>query len=274
MRDWTNYIVCGDTIIATPRSVSGDPIQGRVIEVIGSEAGRREFLVEVEGTNVASHGAIGLPEARFLFEVERGDAWVSIPPFLLIQEAEAKATRSVANTRRRIQKAVPLFADQIVVGKPDVDRMASRAAEHRRETLEREHELAMRSTELRAQVAAMVNEDQFAVLQAARSRFPRSALYGIYFWQKQLQQLKCTGKPDIYVPPLTLNTRCGTEWLRIDAHVLWTSAQGTKRVRVLYVGTSTVLVKLPGAPIVDYDPREFPNGNRWVEPHHLQPLSV
>ncbi len=274
MIDWMNYIICGDTIIATPRSVIGEPIKGRVIEVIGSEAGRREYVVEVEGTTVASAGAIGVPEAWFLFEVERGDAWVSVPPLLVTEQAEAKAERSVVNTRKRILQAVPLFANQIDVPKPDVLEMISRVADGRRERLEREHALALRSTALRAEVRSKVDDRQFATLQTARSRFPRCALYGIYFWEKQLRHIQATGSPDIYVPPRPLNDSLRTDWLQFDSEVWWASPNGTKKVRVLFVGTSTVLIRLIGDPITDFDPREYPNGNCWVEPSTLQPFTV
>lgn len=270
MIDAENYVVCGDKVIAVPRSANGDAMIGRVLEVIGTDVGRREYVLELQGTNYVVEGAVGVSERHFVFEVERGDAWVIVPPYLLTDDAEAKAERSLVNTRKRIDKKAPLFADQIEVEKPNVETMVARVAADRRESLERAHEQASRSTELRSEVAALVNEDQYAILQAARSRFPRSALYGIYFWEKQLRHIRATGKPDIYVPPLPLHKRLEIEWLRVDHEVIWLSPAGPKKVRVMYVGSSTVLVKLLGAPVTDYDPRVFPHGNSWVDPQSLQ----
>src|ERR1051326_8784436 len=118
--DPDNYIACGDNVIAVPRSTNGDSIRGRVLQVAGSDAGCREFVLEVHGTNFMVDGAVGLPESRFVFEVERGDSWVIVPPFLLLEEANAKAERSLVNARKQIEKKAPLFADQIAVGKPNV----------------------------------------------------------------------------------------------------------------------------------------------------------
>jgi hypothetical protein len=265
-----NYIACGDNVIAVPKSTIGDSIQGSVVQVLGSDVGRREYVLEVQGTNFVVDGAVGIPENHFIFEVERGDSWVIVPPFLLPEDAETKAERSLVNTRKRIKKKAPLFSDQIRVEKPDVGSMIARVAEHRREELERGHEQAGRSTELRDQVASLVNEDQFAALQTARSRFPRNAFYGAYFWERQLRQIRETGNPDIYVPQPSLNHRLKTAWLRVDREVSWLSPGGSRQGRVLYIGRSAVLIKLIGEPIKDYDPREFPFGNCWVHPQALQ----
>jgi hypothetical protein len=270
MIDPENYIVCGDKVIAVPRSTNGSHIEGQVLQIIGSEIGHREFILQVGETKCVRTGATRVPESCFLFEVERGDAWVSVPPYLVPERAEAKAERSVINTRKRIAKSVPLFSDQIEVEKPNVAEMIARAAEERRVTLEREHELARRSTELRDQVASMLSENQVAVLKAARSRFPRHASYGIYFWQHQLRQIQQTGKPDIYVPQPAFYCHPEIEWLRPDREATWLSPDGSRKVRVLYVGISKVLIKLLGEPITDYDPREYPYGNRWVKPETLQ----
>jgi hypothetical protein len=272
MIDSENYIIIGDRVIAIPKTTCADPFHGRVIQVVGTDVGRREFIIELEGTNVVAHGAIGVPEAAFFFEVERGDAWVNVPPFLLAEEAEAKAARSLLNTAKRIQKKVPLFADQISVEKSDVRKMIARIAQGRREHLQREHELARRSTDSRDQVASMVAQDQFLVLQGARSRFPRSAAYGTYFWEKQLRHLKETGKPDIYDPPPAINRRLEFDWLKPDLDVKWLSPDGPRPARVLFVGNSVVLLKLPGEPFRDFDPKQFPYGNCWVEPQSLQSL--
>jgi hypothetical protein len=274
MCDADNYIVCDDRIIAVPRSTRGDSIHGRVLQIVGDDIGRREFVCEREGTNWLSDGAIGVPEHLYIFEVERGDAWVVVPAYLLPEAAELKAERSVINTRKRSAKKAPLFTSQIEVQKPDVASMIARVAADRRENLERDHERARRSTELRAQVESLINPDQFAVLKGARSRFPRAAVYGVYFWEKQLRQIKGTGTPDIYIPQPIGIDRLNIEWLRLDHQVTWLSPAGPRRARVLYVGVSTVLVKLIGEAITDYDPREFPYGNAWVKTQDLRRPSV
>ena len=62
MCDADNYIVCDDRIIAVPRSTRGESIYGRVLQIVGDDIGRREFVCEREGTNWLRDGAIGLPE--------------------------------------------------------------------------------------------------------------------------------------------------------------------------------------------------------------------
>jgi hypothetical protein len=270
MCDAENYIVCDDRIIAVPRSTRGDSIHGRVLQIVGHDSGRREFVCEREGTNWLSDGAIGVPENLYIFEVERGDAWVVVPPYLLPEAAESKAERSVINARKRRAKRAPLFASQIEVEKADVASMIARVAADRCEKLERDHEQARRSTELRAQVESIINSDQFAVLKAERSRFPRAAVYGLYFWEKQLRQIKETGRPDIHVPQPTATDRLNIEWPRLDHEVTWLSPAGPRQARVLYVGVSTVLIKLIAEPITDYDLREFPYANTWVKMQDLR----
>jgi hypothetical protein len=269
MCDADNYIVCDDRIIAVPRSTRGDSIHGRVLQIVGGDIGRREFVCEREGTNWLSDGAIGVAENLYIFEVERGDAWVVVPPYLLPEAAESKAERSVIKARKRRAEKAPLFASQIEVEKPDVASMIARVAADRREKLERDHEQASRSTELRAQVESLINSDQFAVLKAVRSRFPRAPVYGLYFWEKQLRQIKETGKPDINVPQPPGVDRLNIERLGLDHEVTWLSPAGPRQARILYVGVSSVLVKLIGELITDYDPREFPYGNAWVKPQDL-----
>jgi hypothetical protein len=104
MCDADSYIVCDDRIIAVSRSTRGESIHGRVLQIVGDDIGRREFVCEREGTNWLRDGAIGLPENLYIFEVERGDAWVVVPPYLLPEVAESKAERSVNNSRKRSAK--------------------------------------------------------------------------------------------------------------------------------------------------------------------------
>jgi hypothetical protein len=271
MVDPDNYVVRGDDTIAVPRSILGQPVHGRVLEITGDEVGHREFIIEVQGTNWLTDGAIGLPENRFLFEVRRGDAWVGVPPYLLREEADEKALRSMVNTQKRIEKKAPLFASQIRVEVASPDEMIARVNGNRRETLEREHQAALRATELRTQVQSQVNAQRFAILCEMRNRYPRTALYGIEFWREQLRHADDVAQQQVIVNPPTTNCAANIPWLRPDAEVDWLSPIGPKKVRVLFIGQTKVMVKFVGAAITAYDPREFPYGNTWVPPEQLIP---
>src|SRR5258707_1312613 len=84
--------------------MKGDATHGRVVEIIGEELGRREFVIEVAGDTCCDVRKTVLHEESVIFEVERGDSWVAVPPYLLLEVANAKVERSVANTRKRIQR--------------------------------------------------------------------------------------------------------------------------------------------------------------------------
>lgn len=274
MVDPDNYITTGDSIIAVPKSVNGNSIHGRVLAIEGQVVSLREFIVEVAGTYWLTDGALGLPENLFVFEVCRGDAWVQVPLYLLPDEAAAKTERSRLNTWRRVQAAVPLFASQIEVRVSSPDEMIARVNGSRHETLQREHDAALRSTDLRVQVQSLVTASQFAALTDMRSRYPRNALYGIQFWQDQLRNIHNTGHPRIFVAAPPVNQRLNIPWLRANAEVNWLSPNGPKSVRILYVGTKEVMVKIVGDPFTAYDPREHPYGNTWVNPERLTPLTA
>lgn len=271
MIDAENYIVIEDRIIAVPRSMKGNATHGRVLEIIGEELGRREFVIEVAADTCSDVRKTVLREESVIFQVERGDSWVAVPPYLLLEVANAKAQRSVANTRKRVQRKVPLFANQIEITAPSAEQMVGRVAKDRHESLQREHEQAMHSNELRRHVQALVTMEQFAILVNKRTRFPRSPLYGIHFWRKQAEHIRETGEPEIYVPQVSIGERLKIEWLKPDKDVLWLTPKGPRSVRVLFQGTFDVLVKIAGQPITDYDPLEFPYGNVWVSPEELRP---
>ncbi len=56
-------------------------------------------------------------------------------------------------------------------------------------------------------------------------------------------------------------------WLKHDAQLTWKTAPGgPQSVRVLFIGSATVMVRLVGEPIVDYDPGLIPNRNNWIAP--------
>lgn len=271
--DAENYFGTGDRIIAVPRSTKGDVLHGRLVEIAGQDLGRRSFVVEAAGHTRDDVRTTVLQESHFIFEVERGDSWVQVPPYLLFEVAEAKAKRSLVNTRKRVERKAPLFADQIEIVGPSPEQMIARAARHRHEALQREHEQAMQSNELRRHVQELVTSEQFATLVNKRTRFPRSPLYGVYFWRKQAEHIRETGEPEIYVPPASIGERLKIEWLKPDKDVQWLSAIGPRRVRVRFQGTASVLVKIVGQPITDYDPREFPYGNVWVCIEELRPAT-
>ncbi len=273
MVDPDNYILAGDSILAVPRSIHGDPVEGRVILIEGVEPGRREFIVELKDTHWLNDGAMGLPENLYRFKVCRGDAWVLVPHRLLPEEAAAKAERSYHNTQKRILSEVPLFASHIAVVAPSMEDMLTRFNHNRQEELQRAHDWAVRANGLRCQVQSLVTEEQFAILCAKRSRHPREAGYGIEFWKRQLAHIEKTGQPYIFVPPIPVHERLNIAWLRPDAHIIWLSPDGKRTVRVLFIGRNEVLVKILGQAITDYDPRQYPYGNAWVFPDRLEPLS-
>jgi hypothetical protein len=274
MVDSDNYLVAGDQIIAVPLSVTGRSFQGRILAIEGTIPGRREFIVELDGTHWLTDGTLGLPENLFVFEVCRGDAWVLVPGYLLPEEAAAKVERSRVNTRKRILAKAPLFADQIPVVVASPVEMIERVNADRQESLQREHEAALKSTALRGQVQSLISSEQFSTLTAMRSRYPRSALYGIKFWRDQLQHIKSTGEARIFVAPPPINQSLNIPWIRPDAEVNWESPKGPKKVRILFIGSKQVMVKIVGEPITDYDPREYPYGNTWVEVGQLTPPAL
>jgi hypothetical protein len=266
--DPDNYISSGDDIIAVPKSTSvGDVVRGRVLAVGAGEPGRREFIVELEGQDFTDQGAYGLPERLYVFSVRRGDGWVLVPGYLLPEEAEAKLARASGNTRKRIERDVPLFADQIDVEFVSVDEYIENHNKGRRADLQRSHDQAKKSTDLREEVRAMVSPVDFAQLQHERSRYPKDGIYGAYFWRTQLEHIALHCRPDIFVPTAPLTERLQLPWLTSGAELTWPEAPGgPKKVHVLYIGSNSVLVKLAGEAITDYDAKHFPYGNTWLPP--------
>ena len=265
--DPNNYICAGDDIIAVPRSSVGDVIRGKVLAIGDGEPGRREFIVELEGENCIEQGAYGLCERLYVFHVRREDAWVLVPGYLLPEEAEAKLARAAVNTRKRIERDVPLFADQIDEQFVSVDEYVANHNKGRVAELQRAHDRAMESSGLREEVRAKVSPTEFARLQHARSRYPKSGSFGAYFWRTQLEYIAAHGCPYIYVPTAPVAERLQLPWLRSGAELTWPGAPGgPKKVHVLFIGSESVLVKLDGKPITDYDPKHFPYGNTWLHP--------
>jgi hypothetical protein len=75
----------------------------------------------------------------------------------------------------------------------------------------------------------------------------------------------------IFGAPPPINRSLNIPWIRPDAEVNWISPNGPKSVRILYVGSKEVMVKILGDPITAYDPRRYPYGNTWVQPDQLTP---
>jgi hypothetical protein len=263
-----NYIQANDEIRVVYRSQAVDSFTGTVVLIEDNPPGTRTIVVVPTGTTLLDDGAIGVREDRAVFSVRRGDAWVLVPSQMTLADAQAKSTRNAANERKRIQRKVPLFAEQIEVhAKPaqdwiDADRQSGE------EALDREHIAALKATELRDQVKALVSSEDYDRLIAVRERFAQGASYGNYFWSKQLKHIQEHGKPDIFVPKPVLNERLRFPWLTPDAHLTWTEAPGgKKKVRVLFIGSDSVMVRVIGEPITDYDPILIPKPVVWLAPN-------
>jgi hypothetical protein len=185
-------------------------------------------------------------------------------------EAEAKAVRNLANERKRVQKKVPLFADQIEVKLKPAQDWIDADRRNGEDALERDHFAALKATALRDQVRELVSSDEYGQLIAVRDRFAQGSSYGIYFWTKQLKHIQEHGTPDIFVPKPILTEKLQFPWLTPDAHLTWTAAPGgVKKVRVLFIGSDSVMVRVIGEPITDYDPILIPAPVVWLAPEHF-----
>lgn len=231
------------------------------------EPGRREYIVELEGQNCTDAGAYGLLERLYVFSVRRGDAWVLVPGYLLPEEAAAKIERAKVNTRKRIVRDVPLFADQIEEHFCTVEQYIANHNKARAEDLQRSHDVAQRSTDLRDQVKAHVSLEQFERLQYDRSRYPGDGLYGSYFWRTQLEHIAEHGEPRIFVPNLPITQRLQLPWLTCGAELIWRTAPGgPTKVSVQFVGCKTVMIHIIGVSFTDAHAKPFPYGNTWIAP--------
>jgi len=265
-----NYIKIGDEIRVVYRSLTVDGFSGHIVAIGDGEPGTREFILQREDASSLHHGVVGVREDRAIFSVCRGDSWVGVPPLLSQEEAEAKSKRNAINEQKRVQKRLPLFAAQIESRTVPADRWIARVRHDGEESLQRDHDSAMRASVLRDEVRQLVSPEDYTVLVAARERFASSGTYGIYFWQKQLAHLRECGRPDIFTPSPCLTARLSLPWLKHDAQLTWKTAPGGPQpVRVLFIGSGTVMVRLVGEPIVDYDPRLIHNRNNWIAPEEF-----
>jgi hypothetical protein len=120
-------------------------------------------------------------------------------------------------------------------------------------------------------VSQRVTPSEYKTLAASRQRYPGSGTYGVIFWQKQLDHIEREGTPDIFVPKVTLATTLSFPWLKGDAELTWRTAPGgPKKVRVLFIGSESIMTRLVGEPFTDYDPALIPKRNNWLKPHEFE----
>jgi hypothetical protein len=261
-----NYIQPGDGIAVMYRSLTLDGFRGTVAEVCPGELGRREIIIVREGTTLMDAGAVGVLESSAVFSVRRGDSWVNVPLPLLIEEASAKVARMNANERKRIEKTVPLFADQIELQERSAARWVINEMASDREKLERDHAACMVANETRALVEALINADDAAYLRERRERYPKDATYGIMFWRKQLLYIQEHGEIEriVYLP--SLNKTLKIDWLKHDAELTWaTCANGPQKVVVHFIGSDAVMCQLTGEAKMRADARNQSN-HVWLKP--------
>jgi hypothetical protein len=266
-----SYIKAGDEISVMFRSMALIGYCGTVLEVREGEPGARAIVIE-RADDCAVGGRIAtVHENKAVFSVRRGDSWVDVPCLLSLAEAEAKAGRAVVNEQKRIQKKVPLFADQVPVNRRSAAKWVEGARCAGEETLAVRHNAAHRATMLRTMVSQRITPSEYETLVASRQRYPGSGTYGVIFWQKQLDHIEREGTPDIFVTKVTLATTLSFPWLKGDAELTWRTAPGgPKKVRVLFIGSESIMTRLVGEPFTDYDPALIPKRNNWLKPHEFE----
>ena len=266
-----SYIKAGDEISVMFRSLALVGFCGTVLEVREGEPGARAIVIERADDCAVGDRIATVHEDKAVFSVCRGDSWVDVPCLLSLAEAEAKAGRAVVNEQKRIQKKVPLFADQVPVNRRSAAEWVEGARCAGEETLAVRHNAAHRATMLRTMVSQQVTPSEYETLVASRQRYPGSGTYGVIFWQKQLDHIEREGTPDIFVPKVTLATTLSFPWLKGDAELTWRTAPGgPKKVRVLFIGSESIMTRLVGEPFTDYDPALIPKRNNWLKPHEFE----
>jgi len=243
------YIKIGDEISVMWRSTHLQGFTGAVLEIGEGEYGYRTFFIQKSGSGLGIEEVIGVPENQAVFSVRRGDCWVNVPLPLQLEEANEKEVRRLTNERKRIEKHVPLFADQIEIPCPDPERLV--AAFHREHgfKLARDHAEAMQCNELRAQVEARCSPEDFEYLLGRRGRYPENALYGSHFWRRQLEYIQQHSEIERIVLPPPLLPSMNVPWLKLDSMLTWkTAPNGPTQVKVLWVGPKVVMCKIGGDP--------------------------
>ena len=155
-----SYIQSGDEISVMFRSLALVGFRGTVLEVREGEPGAREIVIEraddcADGARIATVG-----EDQAVFSVRRGDCWVDVPCLLSLAEAEAKAGRAVINEQKRIQKKVPLFADQVPVNTRSAAEWVEGARSTGEANLEARHKAALHATMLREMVSQRITPSE------------------------------------------------------------------------------------------------------------------
>jgi len=260
------YLQPGDTVALTFRSTEMNGFTGTVREVTHGEYGRRTIVVLKEGTDLLVDGAVGIPESQAVFTVRRGDSWVNMPLPLLKEEAEAKVVRMNQNERKRINKQVPLFANQISVQDRSAERLVINELAADREKLERDHAACMAVNELRATVEALVSLADAAYLRERRERYPKDPSYGSHFWRTQLKHIEEHGEIERIVYQLSLNKALKIDWLTLDAELTWVSCpDAPQKVVVHFIGSDAVMCQFMGEAKMRADAKGQSN-NVWLKP--------
>ena len=265
-----DYIKVGDKVLVMFRSVLLTGFEGVVLAISDETPGTREFIVQPDD----KAEAVGVREDKAVFEVYRGDSWVTVPGLVSMQEASEKSERSVRNEKKRIEKKVPLLASLMTVRQTPAEQIIENNRLWGEDRLDFDHRVAMQALEWKEKVRPLVSAEDFEALCQRRTRYGRGGTYGIYVWRKQYNHIQEHGKPELIVPHVALNLKLNLPWLKHDATLTWTDAPGgAKLVKVLFVGSDSVMVKIQGEPIVDYDPKEYPYGNLWLTPDRFSEAS-
>jgi len=273
--DVAHYLHAGDQVVAIPHALDADVLRGQILSISTDEPGRREFVLELDGTKATDTGARGLSERHYSFKVQRGESWILVPCLVAAADAEAKAQRAMANEQKRIDKKIPLFASQIAPTPRFAEEYVDDSVTYAEFFLPARERDADQATELRGQVEALVSTEDFQYLLKIRERWPHDGSYGKIFWRKQLAVIAETGAPELYkqvAPEKSIQHR---EWLCLGAELLWTTPEGRQYpIKVQWIAPvkPSVMVKLLGEPFVDYSPKEFPRGNAWTPVDQLSPM--
>ncbi len=269
------YIVQGDEIQVVFRTTERDGLKGTVLEICSGGLGARELLIVPSGTQLAHTGAVGVREDEAIFSVRRGDSWVIVPPLTSLAAAAKKIGRHTINTAARIARKVPLFADQIQAESIELQAYVDGVRRDACSELERAHAQAQRATECRAQVQQLVSADEFSRLLLKRERWPQDSLYGLSFWSKHLEFIQQHGRADLFAPAVSMTKKLSLPWLRWNNILTWRTAPGHPvKVRVLFIGSTAVCVRLAGEMFKDYDPSLVPDVAHWLHPDEFAEATV
>ena len=178
------------------------------------------------------------------------------------------------NEEKRIERKVPLFASTITVKQTSPEDIIENGRIWGEDRLDLDHRIAMQALEWKEKVRPLVSAEDFEALCNRRTRYGRGGSYGIHMWRKQFNYIQEHGKPELIVPTVRLQEKLNLPRLKYGVMLTWKDAPGApKMVRVLFVGCDSVMVKIQGEPLVDYDPKEYPYGNLWLTPDRFSEAS-